>query len=61
MPPAPWANISPDRIVRHLLQFVVMLLCCRMLVTHIPATRLGLLDRVYPTAALAPSAAVGVC
>ncbi len=41
------ARISLDRIVRDLVPFVIVVLCCLMLVTYIPPISLALRDWVY--------------
>ncbi|NDY90433.1 TRAP transporter large permease [Ideonella livida] len=48
------AKISLDRIVRHLLPFVLVVLGCLMLITYIPGISLGLRDLVFPPAVVAP-------
>ena len=42
------ARISLDRIVGHLLPFVLVILACLMVVTYVPALSLALRDLVYP-------------
>ena len=42
------ARISLDRIVGHLLPFVLVILACLMVVTYVPVLSLGLRDLVYP-------------
>jgi TRAP-type C4-dicarboxylate transport system permease large subunit len=51
------AKISLDRIVRHLVPFVGVILGCLMLITYIPQISLGLRDLVYPQAAAAAAPA----
>ncbi|MDB5966877.1 MAG: transporter large permease, partial [Polaromonas sp.] len=41
------ARISLDRIVRHLVPFVLVILACLMVVTYVPQLSLGLRDLVY--------------
>lgn len=41
------ARISLDRIVRHLLPFVCVILLCLMVITYVPGISLGLRDLVY--------------
>jgi C4-dicarboxylate transporter, DctM subunit len=41
------ARISLDRIVRDLVPFVIVVLCCLMVVTYVPSLSLGLRDLVY--------------
>ena len=60
------AKISLDRIVRHLLPFVLVIIACLMLVTYIPPISLALRDLVYPKSAAsyvapapAPAPAIG--
>ncbi len=45
------ARISLDQIVTKLLAFVVVILCCLMVITYVPSISLGLRDLVYPDAA----------
>ncbi len=42
------AKISLDRIVTHLLPFVVVVLCCLMVITYVPEISLTLRDWAYP-------------
>ena len=52
------AKISLDKIVRHLLPFVLVILACLMLITYIPSISLALRDWVYaPAATVLPSPA----
>ncbi|MDP3522020.1 MAG: TRAP transporter large permease subunit, partial [Hydrogenophaga sp.] len=57
------AKISLDRIVGHLLPFVLVILGCLALITYIPAISLTLRDAVYPKAAavapIGPAPAIG--
>ena len=57
------AKISLDRIVGHLLPFVLVILGCLALITYIPAISLTLRDAVYPKAAaiapVGPAPAIG--
>ncbi|MEK8026624.1 TRAP transporter large permease [Pseudaquabacterium rugosum] len=48
------ARISLDRIVRHLLPFVAVIIGCLMLITYLPGISLTLRDWVYPPAVVAP-------
>jgi tripartite ATP-independent transporter DctM subunit len=49
------ARISLDRIVRHLLPFVLVIVGCLMVITYVPSISLALRDLVYPpTAPAAP-------
>ncbi|RYX93885.1 MAG: TRAP transporter large permease, partial [Comamonadaceae bacterium] len=41
------ARISLDRIVRHLLPFVLVILACLMVITYVPGISLALRDLVY--------------
>lgn len=41
------ARISLDKIIRHLLPFVGVILVCLMIITYVPALSLGLRDLVY--------------
>ncbi|MDR6539352.1 tripartite ATP-independent transporter DctM subunit [Variovorax soli] len=41
------ARISLDRIVTHLLPFVLVILACLMVITYVPGISLGLRDLVY--------------
>ena len=41
------ARISLDRIVGHLLPFVLVILACLMVITYVPVLSLGLRDLVY--------------
>lgn len=41
------ARISLDKIIRHLLPFVCVILLCLMVITYVPAISLGLRDLVY--------------
>ena len=41
------ARISLDKIIRHLLPFVGVILLCLMVITYVPAISLGLRDLVY--------------
>jgi C4-dicarboxylate transporter DctM subunit len=41
------ARISLDRIVKHLLPFVLVILACLMVITYVPAISLALRDLVY--------------
>ena len=51
------ARISLDRIVGHLVPFVLVITACLMLITYVPSISLALRDLVYaPAATLAPSA-----
>ncbi len=45
------AQISLERIVKHLIPFVLVIIACLMLITYIPAISLTLRDLVYPQAA----------
>jgi tripartite ATP-independent transporter DctM subunit len=45
------ARISLDRIVRHLLPFVLVIVGCLMLITYVPSISLALRDLVYPPTA----------
>ena len=47
------AKISLDKIVRHLLPFVLVILGCLMLITYIPGISLALRDWVYAPVAVA--------
>ena len=49
------AKISLDRIVGHLVPFVLVILGSLMLITYIPAISLTLRDLVYAPAVVAPS------
>ena len=51
------AKISLDRIVKHLVPFVLVIIGCLMLVTYIPSISLALRDMVYAPAAAAVSPA----
>jgi tripartite ATP-independent transporter DctM subunit len=57
------AKISLDRIVGHLLPFVLVIMACLALITYIPAISLTLRDAVYPKAAaiapIGPAPAIG--
>jgi C4-dicarboxylate transporter DctM subunit len=53
------ARISLDRIVRHLVPFVGVVIGCLMLVTYVPSISLALRDLVYPPAVVAPLPAIG--
>jgi C4-dicarboxylate transporter, DctM subunit len=48
------ARISLDRIVRHLVPFVLVIIGCLMLITYMPSISLALRDLVYAPAATAP-------
>ncbi len=41
------ARISLDKIIRHLLPFVAVVLVCLMIITYVPVLSLGLRDLVY--------------
>ncbi|MBX9834034.1 MAG: TRAP transporter large permease subunit, partial [Burkholderiaceae bacterium] len=41
------ARISLDRIVGHLIPFVLVIMACLMIVTYVPQLSLGLRDLVY--------------
>ncbi len=41
------ARISLDKIIRHLLPFVGVILLCLLVITYVPALSLGLRDLVY--------------
>lgn len=41
------ARISLDRIVGHLLPFVLVVLACLLVITYVPVLSLGLRDLVY--------------
>jgi len=41
------ARISLDRMVPHLLPFVLVIICCLMVITYVPGLSLGLRDLVY--------------
>ena len=41
------ARISLDKIIRHLLPFVGVILLCLLIITYVPALSLGLRDLVY--------------
>ena len=41
------ARISLDRMVPHLLPFVLVIIACLMVITYVPALSLGLRDLVY--------------
>lgn len=41
------AGISLDRIIRHLLPFVGVIVACLMIITYVPSLSLGLRDLVY--------------
>jgi C4-dicarboxylate transporter, DctM subunit len=41
------ARISLDQIIRHLLPFVAVILCCLMVITYVPEVSLALRDLVY--------------
>ena len=41
------ARISLDKIIRHLVPFVCVVLACLMVITYVPALSLGLRDLVY--------------
>ncbi len=41
------ARISLDKIIRHLLPFVAVILVCLMIITYVPVLSLGLRDLVY--------------
>jgi TRAP-type C4-dicarboxylate transport system permease large subunit len=49
------ARISLDRIVRHLLPFVVVVLGCLMIITYVPSISLWLRDLVFAAPAVAPA------
>ena len=50
------AKISLDKIIGHLIPFVLVIMACLMLVTYIPQISLALRDAVYPPAVVtAPS------
>jgi C4-dicarboxylate transporter, DctM subunit len=42
------AKISLDRIVKHLVPFVFVILACLMVITYVPSVSLALRDLVYP-------------
>jgi len=48
------ARISLDRIVRHLVPFVLVIVGCLMLITYVPTISLALRDLVYAPAVSAP-------
>ena len=53
------AKISLDRIVGHLLPFVLVIIGCLMVITYVPSISLALRDAVFskaPAASIAPSA-----
>jgi TRAP-type C4-dicarboxylate transport system permease large subunit len=53
------AKISLDRIVAHLLPFVLVIIGCLMVITYVPSISLALRDAVFnktPAASMAPSA-----
>jgi TRAP-type C4-dicarboxylate transport system permease large subunit len=41
------AKISLDRIIGHLIPFVLVVLACLMVITYVPGLSLGLRDLVY--------------
>ena len=41
------AKISLDRVIPHLLPFVLVILACLMVITYVPALSLTLRDLVY--------------
>ena len=41
------ARISLDKIIRHLIPFVCVILACLLIITYVPALSLGLRDLVY--------------
>ena len=41
------AKISVDQIITRLLPFVLVILCCLMVITYVPPLTLGLRDLVY--------------
>ena len=41
------ARISLDRIIKHLLPFVGVILVCLMIITYVPSISLALRDLVY--------------
>jgi tripartite ATP-independent transporter DctM subunit len=49
------ARISLDRIVRHLLPFVLVVLGCLMVITYVPSISLWLRDLVFAAPAVAPA------
>ncbi len=49
------ARISLDRIVRHLLPFVLVVLACLMVVTYVPALSLWLRDLAFAPPAVGPA------
>ncbi|MFC7459690.1 C4-dicarboxylate ABC transporter permease, partial [Hydrogenophaga defluvii] len=56
------AKISLDRIVGHLLPFVLVIMGCLALITYIPAISLTLRDAVFakpPAVSPAPAPAIG--
>lgn len=48
------AKISLDRIVRHLLPFVLVIIACLMVITYVPWISLALRDLVFAAPAVAP-------
>ena len=50
------AKISLDRIVGHLLPFVLVIMACLMLITYVPSISLALRDLVFaPAVSVGPS------
>jgi C4-dicarboxylate transporter DctM subunit len=49
------ARISLDRIVRHLLPFVLVVLACLAVITYVPSISLWLRDLVFAAPAVAPA------
>lgn len=55
------AKISLDRIIGHLLPFVLVVISCLMLITYLPPISLALRDAVYPKSpALQPAKVPGI-
>jgi tripartite ATP-independent transporter DctM subunit len=52
------AKISLDRIIGHLLPFVLVIIACLMLITYLPPITLALRDAVYPKTPLLQPAPV---
>jgi tripartite ATP-independent transporter DctM subunit len=52
------AKISLDRIIGHLLPFVLVIIACLMVITYLPPITLTLRDAVYPKTALLQPAPV---
>ncbi len=53
------ARISLDQIIKHLVPFVLVIICCLAIITYFPILSLGLGDFLKPEAAVVPMPVIG--